>query len=308
MKITDLGKKAIIDNLHGSIGFIGEVKEVAGTSPKTGKDYSFHAQFIVLNNVKGEITNPMDDSVSEIEDKSVGINVIVSVSGGTDIVDDMKGQTLSLTNLTINDYLKDGQPQRSLKAKMPDKVSPAKEEELKEVAKGQVVRPEQKQIKEEVGIPCPICGQFLFENSPHSHSKDDKVSTQLDRIENIVKKIEVYFMELSVVKDTTSIDTLTEEEKSLKTAKTSPKLETITYNENEFKIEAKPRQLENEVIWDINILEVPKYAKTIVGNLPIEVSVLNIKNQDGHNFLKMLVARVEKDNKKLAELIQEKIT
>lgn len=123
MKITELGSKMVISNLWGEIGFIGEVEEK--TRKVDGK--KFHTQFIVLHNVEGKTTNPMDDSEIEIEDESIGINLIVH--SDNNIATDMKGQTLSLVNLTINDY----NEKRSLKAYIPKKAQKVVEEEKTQV-------------------------------------------------------------------------------------------------------------------------------------------------------------------------------
>ena len=129
MKISELGLRATIDNLWGEIGFTGEMKEISGVSKKTGKDYAFHTQFIVLNNVGGKIIDPITDDEIEITDDSCAVNLIVHSKAP--ITKDMKGQTLSLSHLTIREYKDGEETKRTLNAKMPDHIQPpAKDEKV----------------------------------------------------------------------------------------------------------------------------------------------------------------------------------
>ena len=112
MKISELGSKAVINNLWGKISYIGEVKDVKG------EHSTFHTQFIALKEVEGKIINPVTEEEIQIQDDNIGISLIVSKSKGIFLTEENKGQTLSLEDLTINDYEKDGEPQRNLKGKL----------------------------------------------------------------------------------------------------------------------------------------------------------------------------------------------
>jgi hypothetical protein len=128
MKISELGLRATIDNLCGEITWVGDMKE------RQGKTSTFHTQFIVLKNVEGRTTNPVTDEEIDIQDESIGINLIVHSK--EPITKEMKGKTLSLSGLTIHEYEADDGLKRTLNAKMPKRdQTPDHVQKIAEIAK-----------------------------------------------------------------------------------------------------------------------------------------------------------------------------
>ncbi len=283
MRISELGLKAVIANLWGEIGFVGEMKEITGISKKTGKEFSFHTQFVVMNNVEGKVINPVDDSEIDIADKSIGINLTVHSS--SPITKEMKGQTLSINNLTIHEYKSDDGVKRTLNASMPKKAEQPKQAEK-----------------------TPVTGK----KEPLLPDKDDLLSIVKDiqtTAHKILDFIELKQMEAEVVESTEQLDKLTEDTKGVKqiadiAVKVKPDNKDIIYNDKGLHIEAIFR--EEVGIWDITLYDIP--AKSSFPPLPLELSGFAQTNNGKKTIVGQIISRLDKDplNHKLIRLIREK--
>jgi len=271
MKISELGLKAVIANLWGEIGFVGKVKEISGTS-KTGKEFSFHTQFVVLNNVEGKVINPIDDSEIEISDKSCAINL--TVHSKEPITKEMKGQTLSLSNLTIHEYESEEGVKRTLNASMPKKPEPKS-------VKTEGKKPE---IKEEITNETAIY-DLVKDTNTKVNELADWIIYQKKPIFSVEKPLKNKLQEVAV--------------------KVEPDNTDIIYNDNDLHVEAIYKK--DLKIWDITLYDIP--AKSSFPPLPLEISGFAQTNAGKKTIVGQIISRLDKDpnNHKLIKLIREKL-
>ena len=101
MKISSLQVDAKGLNITGTLGYIQERKHhQSDTGGKNNKGYDFFSQFCVINNAKGKVANPLTGEEMEIEEDSIGVNIISDV-----VVDKAdKNKSINCMDCTVREY------------------------------------------------------------------------------------------------------------------------------------------------------------------------------------------------------------
>lgn len=106
MKIKDLQKGAGGIEAGGVIGYVKEKANHKGMrKSQKGADvkYDFDSQFIVINNVKGEVKDTLTGNIVELTEESIGVNIVLSETV-RELTEEDREKILVVGKCKINEY------------------------------------------------------------------------------------------------------------------------------------------------------------------------------------------------------------